>query len=272
MPISVRQIYDEVCDSLLEPGGLTGGTVTEDQFLSLLNESVIEFIEYGCYAHLCCMQAELGVRVYNEPMSVSTVKQLAAAEVAIPMNSGFYWDKSNASWQNDTPGTPSEWRQDQLDQQQVEVRPAPAWTGYEVEFPINGYYGVPSSWVANTYDIAVDPSFASTGLIGTIAECDYGAVYVDFTAPMFGIIATAVPSQLNITEFAIIDAPYTINRLDQYIADINPTFKSYLKMLVLVKIHSGDCESKSLALAKYYEARTDECESLIGSICSEKVS
>jgi len=268
MPISVQQIYTEVCDSLLEPGGLTGKTLTDGRFFELLNEAVVELIGYGSYAKLCCMQTELGVRVYNEPLRVSNVNQLAVAETALPMNSGFYWDKSSAGWQNESPGEPSEWRQDQLDQQRVEIRPSPAWTGYEVEFPGIGFYGVASQWTAGTYDIEVDPAYAS-GLIGTISECDYGAVYVEFTSPMFGVISAAVPSQLNITEFAAITPDYAINSLDQFIPDINPSFAPYLKMLVLNGVHAGDSESKSLALAKYYQTRTDEGESLIGAICSQ---
>jgi hypothetical protein len=270
MPISVRALYEQICDCVLEPGELTGQTLTDAQFLAALNQVLTDFLQLGPYIKPLINQAELGVRIYESPGPSTVIKNLASDESGIPMNSGFYWDQSDAYWQNSEPGTPQEWRQDQLEEQGFEVRPAPAWNGWEIEVDTPGLYGQ----ISDTHDslgleIECDP-VATDGFLGTISECDYGDVYVDCAGAMYGTIAKMEISELNFTQFSICSTQYTVTSLDDYIPDIDKSFTPYLRMAIMRIVSENNAETKSVNSDRYYSARIMEGVQLVKAITEEK--
>ena len=270
MAISVRELYEQICDCVLEPTALTGQTITDSQFMSALNQVLSDFLQLGGYIKPLINQAELGVRIYESPGPSTVIKNLAVDETGIPMNSGFYWDQSDASWQNATPGTPQEWRQDQLEEQGFEVRPAPAWTGWDVAVSGSGMYGQISSTSGGVgFDIECDPA-AVGGLLGTISECDYGSAYVDCAGPMFGVISSMQVSELNMTQFSICSTQYTVTDLDQWIPDIDSSFIPLLRIGIARIISENNAETKSLNADRYYSGRILEGVGLLKSITEER--
>ena len=269
MPISVRDLYNQICDCVLEPSALTGDVLTDDQFIEIVNQVISQFLELGPYIKPLNKQLVQGQRIYESPGPMSVVKNLAVDQIAIPMNSGWYWDQSDAYWENVPEGEPQEWRQDQLEVQGYEMRPAPSWNGYSVS--VTGvFYGTFSatSGVVDL-DIECDPT-AITGLLGTISECDYGDVYVDCAGGMFGTIASMEVDSLNATEFSIVAPQYTITSLDDYIPDVSQIFLPYLRILLMRVIFSNDAETKSVNASRYYTSRTQECTNVLASITQER--
>ena len=270
MAISVRELYEQICDCVLEPTTLTGQTITDEQFMSALNQVLSDFLQLGGYIKPLINQAELGVRIYESPGPSTVIKNLAVDESGIPMNSGFYWDQSDAYWQNSQPGTPQEWRQDQLEIQGCEVRPAPAWTGWEIAVSGSGLYGqISDTSTPLGLDIDCDPVYPN-GFLGTISACDYGSVYVDCAGPMFGTIANMQVSELNITQFSILSTQYTITDLDQWIPDIDDSFSPFLRLGIMRVISENNAETKSVNSDRYYSGRTLEGIEFIKSISEER--
>lgn len=268
MAISVRSVYLDVCDTLLEPGGLTGDTVTDTDFLRLLNDAIRNIFQASsCILRINNIIESMDTRVYTHPYYINQVICALSDESNIQQGSGNYWDNSDYRWQQAGPGTPQEWRTDQLPEDQIEIRPAPAWNGYQVEIP-GGFYGTFSeSDSAATFDISYDP--ASSGMYGTIGATDLGSVYVEFSSPMYGIPADIVESTLNITEIATYTMDFEITSLDDYIPDLPNSFQPYVKFSVLSGIFAMDGEVKNENLTKYYKQRTNELFGILRSVSGE---
>jgi len=196
MGITVSQVYTDVCNALLEPGGLSGETISVANFIEILNDSIRDLFECSaCFRKFFNLISENGVRLYDHPNQVNQVMTCLSDENTIFQGSGNYWDNSDYRWQQLGPGTPQEWRVDQLPEDQLEVRPSPAWDGYQVSIPTGLYGTISQTSNATTFDITVDPN-VTTGLYGTISAAEYGDVYVEFTAPMFGVMSNIVESTL----------------------------------------------------------------------------
>lgn len=269
MAISVRELYNQICDGLLEPGALTGDVFSDADFINTVNQVVSQFLELGAYIKPLINKTIQDQRIYESPGPTSVTKNVAVDESGITMNSGFYWDQSDAYWQNNPSGNPQEWKSDRLEVQGLEVRPAPDWTGFDVAVSAS-LYGVISATSGAVYgfDIDCDP-LAVSGLLGTISECDYGSVYVDCAGPMLGTIADMQVSELNITHFDIVAPQYTITSLDDYIPDIAESFLPYLRLATMRILSNNDAETKSVNGSKYYTSRTQEGAALISSITEE---
>lgn len=270
MAISVRTLYEQICDGILEPEALTGDVMTDDDFIALVNQTISDFMGLGLYGRWSIVQTLLGVRKYEDLNPVTIEKEILVDQSSMQMNSGFYWDKSDAQWQNQPPGEPQEWRQDQSDANHFEIRPSPCWTGQDIELPTNGYYGTLSSTSnVNGLNINYDPQLPS--MYGTISECDFGEVYCDFNAPMFGTIARIEYAPTNIACFNIQTQEPFITSLDDYIPFVSPIFTPYFRIDLLRRIASNNSETKSSQIVKYYSSRTEECIGLVKTIAEERL-
>ena len=179
-------------------------------------------------------------------------------------SSGSYWDNGDYLWQSWPSSAPEEWRDDELPEDSVEVRPAPQWIGYTPTYSA-GFYGTFSSCSAvNTFQIAY-----AANMYGTIQDGNYGDVYTEFTAPMYGTMASIVDSSLNLTEFDTYTQESAIDSLDDYVQDLPVSFGPYLKFGVLARAYSMDGELKNMALAKYYKSRMQELFRLLRSVTGE---
>ncbi len=265
MAISVRKLYEEVCDVLLEPSALTGDTVSVDEFLDILNDSLRDFLQSSeCYKKICHIPIVAGLRVYNELYFVNQPTNVYADEENIYRSSGTYWDNSDYRWQLDPNGTPSEWRNDQVQEDQIEIRPAPSWSGNTVSCP-SGLYGTISSTSG-----VVDFDITTTApLYGTIASAYTGDVYLDTVSPGFGTISAMTCSATNITQIFTYTFDKEITSLDDYVPDIQDSFKPYVKFMVLSRIFGMDGEVKNTTLQKYYLNRSQEAIRLLRAVAQE---
>jgi hypothetical protein len=265
MPISVRQVYTEVCDLLLEPTALTGETVTNDDFLEILNDALRDFMQASeCFKKINHTQLVAGTRVYNDAYFVNQPNVLFADESNIYRSSGNYWDNSDYRWQQAGNGTPMEWRNDQVQEHQVEIRPAPSWTGDTVTCAA-GLYGTISSTSS-----AVDFDITTTApLYGTIASAYSGPVYLDTTYSFFGTAANIIGSTNNLSEIFTYTFDSEITSIDSYIPDIPDSFQPYVKFMILSRIFGMDGEVKNTTLQKYYLNRAQEAVRLLRAVSQE---
>jgi hypothetical protein len=292
--ISVRELYNQVCDSILEPDGLTGLTVSESDFIRFVNDAVrLLFSSSDCFIYITNKQIQVGVDIYSNPYWVNQISTVLCDESNLTRGSGSYWDNSDYRWQMQGPGNPEEWRNDQLQENQIQVRPTPYWNGYELVC-ISGQYGTfsqnpllsqkafqsnafqqnsfqvsntPSS-TNGTININCDPSYLG-GFIGTISKADLGSVYLNVVGPMFGVVSDMVPSDLNLSQFVTYTQDIAIDSIDGVIADIPDSFTPYIKFAVLSYIFSMDGESKNNRLTKYYKQRFEEIVRLLRSVSSD---
>lgn len=265
MPISVRDIYNQVCDCILESGGLTGETLSSDEFLVFLNDSLRDVLEASnCFIKLQNLVTSNGTRVYTHPYYVNQTVGMLCDDASLFRSSGSYWDNSDYYWQAKPSSTPGEWRDDELPEDSVEVRPAPSWYGYTVDYG-SGFYGTFSACSnINTFQVAYAAS-----MYGTMQDGVAGDVYTEFTAPMYGTIATIYDSSLNLTEFDTYTQESEISSLDAFIQDLPVSFGPYVKFGILARVHQMDGELKNMALCKYYKSRLMELFRLLRSVTGE---
>lgn len=266
MAISVRQVYKEVCDVLLEPTALTGDTVTDTVFLEILNDCLRDFMQASeCFKKINHIQLVAGTSVYNEAYFINQPAFLYADEENIYRSSGNYWDNSDYRWQLEGNGTPQEWRNDQLQEDQVQVRPAPSWTGNTVSCAA-GLYGTISSIPASVDFTITSPT---SPLYGTISTAHAGPVYLDTTAPLYGTVASMTCSATNLSQIFTYTFDSEITSLDAYIPDIPDSFQPYVKFMTLSRIFGMDGETKNPNLQKYYLNRAQEAARILRAVSQE---
>lgn len=266
MAISVRQVYKEVCDVLLEPTALTGSTVTDTVFLEILNDCLRDFMQASeCFKKISHIPLVAGTRVYNEAYFINQPSNLYADEENIYHSSGNYWDNSDYRWQLDGNGTPQEWRNDQVQEDQVEIRPAPSWTGNTVSCA-SGLYGTVSSIPASVDFTITSPT---SPLYGAISTAYTGPVYLDTTAPLYGTVASMTCSATNLSQIFTYTFDSEITILDAYIPDIPDSFQPYVKFMTLSRIFGMDGETKNPNLQKYYLNRAQEAVRILRAVSQE---
>jgi len=266
MPISVRQVYKEVCDVLLEPTALTGDTITDTAFLEVLNDSLRDFLQSSeCFKKINHISLVAGTRVYDEAYFINQPSNLYADEENVYRSSGNYWDNSDYRWQSEANGTPREWRNDQVREDQVEIRPAPSWSGNTVSCAA-GLYGTISAIPASIDFTITSPT---SPLYGTISTAYAGPVYLETTAPFFGTVSTMTCSATNLSQIFTYTFENEITSLDSYISDVPDSFQPYIKFMALSRIFGTDGEVKNTNLQKYYLNRSQEAVRLLRAVSQE---
>lgn len=137
MSTTVQSIYDQVCIDLCENGGLQLGTVTVAQFLTYLEEAVLEF----------CQQTGLTKKIYTQRI-VATTAQYSIPVDIMQVDSAFIGGKylqptsleelqnSQYEWANQT-GPGQQWFQDGQAANMLKVVPTPDVSGTSM----SGTYG-----------------------------------------------------------------------------------------------------------------------------------
>lgn len=264
-PIWVTDVYNQVCDSILEPGGLTGETLTLTSFYSFLNDALRDILEASlCFVKLNSYQAISSGTVYNHQPYINQTVQLLVDEVSIPRNSGHYWDMDNYRWPQGLAGNPEQWRDDELLEDQIEVKPAPSWFGYTPTWNTPAYGTLSTTTSPVTFDI-----YYEEFMRGTIGDTSQGSTYVEFESPMLGVVSTINESTLNITEISTYTPEIDIAALNLYIMDLPLSFQPYVRFGILARAHAMDGELKNEGLVKYYKARVQEIFSLLRTVTGE---
>ena len=265
---TVQAIYDEVCNALLEDGGLRH-VYTEAAFLKCLATCLSEFLQAtGIVKKIIVVPFKAGVRQYQTPQVGMEVQGAYADNSHLYDNSSFYIDQADPDWRTheDRPVT---WRADQLDANTIEVSPAPSDNGREVEWtsPMHGVIQVTDT----PYDLDVGYAAPALGTIGSVG----GEVYMEFTGPMFGTIATLVASDSNLAMVATAQPSNTALTLSTVLELIPDSLAPYLVWSILETIWTADGESRDERRAKYARARRIEginlCKAISGQDLLEKV-
>lgn len=251
---------------MLEPTALTGDTVTDTVFLEILNDCLRDFMQASeCFKKINHIQLVAGTSVYNEAYFINQPAFLYADEENIYRSSGNYWDNSDYRWQLEGNGTPQEWRNDQLQEDQVQVRPAPSWNGNTVSCAA-GLYGTISA-IPTSVDFTI--TSPTSPLYGTISTAYAGAVYLDTTAPLYGTVASMTCSATNLSQIFTYTFDNEITSLDAYIPDVPDSFQPYIKFMVLSRIFGMDGETKNPNLQKYYLNRAQEAVRILRAVSQE---
>jgi hypothetical protein len=129
MSTTVQVIYDQVCFVLREPGGLSLGMFTEDQFLDIIGVVLLDFAQRaGLYKNVFTQQIVAGTAQYTVPDDVLKPELCFVAGRIVEkttepdlMNGHFQWRLAD--------GPTEQWHEDNLPPKTIELFPIPITTG-----------------------------------------------------------------------------------------------------------------------------------------------
>lgn len=263
--MTVNDVYTEVCDALAEPlpTGLSLGILTVNQFLDEFAEVIDDFCQKaGLVRKLFSIAVSSGVASYTVPDQAMHVQEVFYKDRYLYRSTGMGLDDLSFEWKN-LAGAPVRWHEDRLAVKTLEVSPTPDTTGYTVGTSTDFYGTISSTATADD-----DFDFTSTDFYGTIGDFA-GAVYLEVTSPMYGIIGNLVPSTGNLTLIATTRPPKIAWVLADPIEVVPDEFAAYLKYGVLAKVFSMDSETKDALRARYCGARYQEGIALAKAVSTE---
>ena len=260
---TVRQVYQRVCDALLEPNGLITGVYTEEQFLLDVWMVVGDFVQRtGMVRSLINLPVTAATASVGYPDYAMDVQEAFYDDRYLRRESGLSLDNLQRNWRTETSARPERWHEDRLPVKTVQVQPIPNRDGYTVtSVP---FYGVLSSTsAAVTFNIV-----SATPFYGTISSYT-GPIFLEVPGRMLGTIGDLVSSALNVTLVATMKPAVDAFLMDDEIDFVPDSFISYLAYGVLAKIFSRDGETRDAARERYCTARWEEGLSLGRSISDE---
>lgn len=250
--MKVQDIYDDVCNALLEPNGLVLGMVTEDDFLRFYGEVYQDFLQgAGIIKKLANVVTVSGTSIYEKPEYAMEAEEAAYDRNYLHREDAFTLDALSASWKNQS-GPPRRWHEDRLEVRHFEIQPVPARSGYSVTMAASLYGTISAKSLPVDFDVSV--SAPLYGVIGGFS----GPIYLEAGAWGLGTIADLVPDSLNVTLTATVKPLGIAWTLNDFIEAIPNSFAIYLKWGVLQTIFSMDGETKDEQRAAYCSARFQE--------------
>jgi hypothetical protein len=267
---TVNQVYLDVCDILLEPGGLQLNLVGVGDFLRYFGEVATDFLtKTQIIKKLVSVDTQGGVDTYILPDTVSDTQYGAFDQSYLYRTSTFFLDNSNTTWVSST-GTPTTWKQDEVSPKQIRLTPTPNMNGDAFQVALGqGLYGTISSTANAT---AVDFTSVPTGLYGTLSGFS-GPEYIEVLTPMYGTIASMSISESNLeTISTAIPAKLSGWNLSDTVDLVPDTFSIALRYGVLQRIFSMDGEQKDMQKAIYCGARYQEFVNMAAAIMSQEFS
>lgn len=263
-PISVLELYNRVCNFVLEPNGLQTGVLTETQVLDFLAGAVTEFLANSVIVSLPFAQlAQFGTAWYQVPEQLVEILTVFANEKILSPETADGLDGMLRFWRKAPPDTPRYWHEDRLPSKVVEITPSPNYEGQF--FGVTGgspYYGTLSA--AATFN-------AYTPFYGTISGFT-GPVWLGTTAPFYGTISQITPSAGNIMMIGAAKLPELSFTLADYIPFVPPIWRDYLFYGVLRRIYRDISETRDTARAQYCEQRWQEGLALSRIVGDEALS
>lgn len=130
MSVTVQTIYNTICYDLLEDGGLVLGLVTFEQFINLLNLTILDMqTETEIIQAVYTQQITIGVAQYNVPDSLLRVDSAFCAGRLLSPSTVPELTAAIRGWRRANTGVPQRWHEDELPIRLVELVPAPNYTG-----------------------------------------------------------------------------------------------------------------------------------------------
>jgi hypothetical protein len=264
MAFKAQNVYDEVCDLLLEPGGLSL-VYTQAAFLRDLNTALVEMCQDTAMAvNLLAIETPVALADITLPTSVTDVTDVLYRHRTLIPNSAFDISQQDARIDSSY-DSPEEWYRSNLEVGDLRLVPAPSLTGVSTDTgPIYGFYGTISAVSGTELTVASDAPFY--GVIGAISD---GDTYGEVDGQMLGTLAGFATSRLNALVVANVRPISDTLALSDILTHIPDSFAIYLKWYVLRNIWSTDGESKDIARAKYAMARIEELRRIIDAVNRE---
>lgn len=167
MSVAVQSIYDRVTYDMLENGGLVLGTVTSAQFLTYLEEAVLEFCQQaGLVRKIYTQRVIAGTAQYAAPVDVMQIQCAFVGGKYIQPTSTEELQNSEYEWSSKS-GPPQSWFADGMPANQIKLFPNPDTSGTV----FSGTYG--TFLPANNGLTVVGPAGPTTNtltLLGDIPE------------------------------------------------------------------------------------------------------
>lgn len=261
MPTQWQSVYNDVCNVLLEPNGLTLGLITDAQFLQFASEVLPDFlVKSGISKNLFCIPLDFQQTTYPLPDGLSESLSAMVDQRHIWRSAGQPLDTFDPAWRSRV-GNPEAWREDDLPAKTIEISPAPDWYGMQVDVFPAGVASVPSA-TSNANDFDIVPVNSGYGTISAVDGNPFTAV----NNPGYGVVSRMVPSADNL-EIMGLNGPSAANvwSLAQYIEQVPDPAVPYLKYGILSKIFASDSEHKDTQKAAYCAARYQEGVSALSS-------
>ena len=263
---TLNTVYLQVVDSLLEPGGLTAGIWSVQEFLDAFVDVATDFLQRSAlYKKLDAVEQFSGTSQYTFDDWVMDLQAMFSNEKFLFRGDVDDLDLARRDWVGKI-GTPREWHDDQLPPKVAELFPAPSASGNQVETTaINGYYGTLSGVTNGDMTFSV-----TTPFFGTIAS-NAGSTYLETGGPFFGTIASMVESKTNVMAAATCGLWNLDPQLATAIEHIHASFLWALKYGVLAKLWSKAGDGKNDAGAKYASERYEEAIMIAKAISMEEL-
>ena len=186
MAVSVQEIYDEVCDAILEPGGLQLGLLSESQFLEFVRVVSIDFLQKtGIIKDTFTVSALFAITEYDYPSDCLKMEHVFWDSGYLQPTDAFSMDHSSTNWENDIDNVET-WREDRLAARTFAVHPAPPVNG--TDFTVIGTKNVVPSTITLSSSIPSIPEsmtfYIWAGVMHKIHSMD-GEMKDDFKASYF---------------------------------------------------------------------------------------
>lgn len=253
-----QAIYTDICNVLLEPGGLQLGLYTVDQFLTQGGEVLTDFLsQTGLVKRIWIQQAQAGIATYQESDQMTHLEGVIVNGHYLYRTSEFFLDEFRSHWEQ-AYDTPASFREDNLPVHQVSVNPLPNLTGNQVTVPAGqGAYGQMSA-TANAAEFDIGTSAVTPMGFGTFLGFG-GNPFVEVTGLGLGVLSTFVPSSGNVVMFAsALPSNIAALTLASPIELLPDSFLAYVRFGILAQIYSSDNELKDEQKARYCAARYQE--------------
>ena len=164
-------VYSQVCNAILEPGGLQLGLLTPTQFYALAQEVLTDFFgKTGMVKSIFNIRMQVGIPSYPEPDQLGDVDTALASQGYLHRTSGYYLDNSNAAWPSDF-NAPVEFREDELPVSTLQLVPNPNTTGNDIA-TTNAGFGVIGA-VSSATDFNYTCAGNGFGVVGSFAGNPY---------------------------------------------------------------------------------------------------
>ena len=260
MATTVNDIYLAVCDTILEPGGVSLGILSLDDFLSLYSDTLSEWCQQtGLTKHFFALQSQSGQSDYVFPGEALDFQQVYYNGKPLKLDPSLNLEFLVTGWQNRT-GTPTSWHVDRVDPKTVSLYPSPTVTGTSM-YTGSGFYGTLGAPDAS-------PNPGGTAFYGTIAGTTDSDTLASTNA-FYGTLANISTSTANILLLATVEPPKDTPELTDTVDCVPATFMQYLVYGVLARVYSQDGELKSVTQQRYCQARWTEGLNLAKSIAQE---
>ena len=250
---TVNTLYLEVCDAMLESGGLQTGLWSQQEFLDAFVDILTDFLQRSSlYKKIDAQIQGAGISQYVWDDWCMELQAMFSNEKFLFHGTADDLDSSNQNWMSKV-RVPRDWHDDQLPPRTSELFPSPSSNGNQVQTTaVNGFYGTLSAVTAGDIDIQT-----SAPLYGTIAG-NTGRVYVESSGPFYGVMRSVVETKSNVSAITTVSPFNFYPGLATYIEQVHDVWFPAIKCGVLAKLWSKDGDGRNDQNSKFCAERYEE--------------